>query len=97
VSSFVHICLFCQDYQIYLDGLEHTVEPGSESFTRHYGSTLHISSFTLLSGVVTAGYTAQGYRRFSDSLLQRPRSISCASDRLLLRDALTAGQCLLLI
>jgi hypothetical protein len=46
---------------------------------------------------VTVDYTAQGYGRFSDSLLQRPRFISCASDRLLLRDALTAEQCPLLI
>jgi hypothetical protein len=93
VSSFVHIYLFCLDFQIYLDGLEHTAEPGSESFTRHCGLIQHISSSTLPLEVVTVGYTAPGYGRFSDSLLQRLRSISCASDRLLLRDALTAGQC----
>jgi hypothetical protein len=96
VSSFVHIYLFCLVYQIFLDGLERTVGPGSESFTHHYGLTKHISSSILPSEVVTVGYTAPGYGRFSDSPLQRPRSISCASDRLLLRDALTVGQCLLL-
>jgi hypothetical protein len=96
VSSFVCIYLFCLDYQIFLDGLERTTGPRSESFTPHCGLTQHISSSTLPSEVVTADYIAPGYGRFSDSLLQRPRSISYASDRLLLQDALTAGQCPLL-
>jgi hypothetical protein len=97
VSSFVRICPFYLDYQIFLDGLEHTAGPGSESFTPHFGLTQHINSFTLLSEAVTVDYTAPGYGRFSDSLPQRQRFISCVLDRLLLRDALTVGQCPLLI
>jgi hypothetical protein len=93
VSSFVRIYPFYLDYQIFLDGLEHTAGPGSESFTPHFGLTQHISSYTLLSEVVTADSIAPGYGRFSDSLLQRQRFISYASDRLHLRDALMAGQC----
>jgi hypothetical protein len=69
VSSFVRICRFCLDYQIFLDGLEHTAGPRLESFTPHYGLTQHISLFTLLLEAVTADYTTPGYGRFSDSLL----------------------------
>jgi hypothetical protein len=70
VSSFVHICPFCLDYQIFLDGLEHTAGPGSESFIPHYGLTQHISSFIFLSEAVTTDYIAPEYERFSDFLLQ---------------------------
>jgi hypothetical protein len=93
VSRFVRIYPFYLDYQIFLDGLEHTAGPGSESFTPHCGLTQHISSYILLSEAVTTDSIAPGYGRFSDSLLQRQRFISCVSDRLLLRDALTARQC----
>jgi hypothetical protein len=82
VSSFVRICPFYLDCQIFLDGLEHTAGPRSESFTLHFGSTQHISLYTLHSEVVTTDSTAPGYGRFSDSLLQRQRFIKCASDRL---------------
>jgi hypothetical protein len=93
VSSFVRICPFYLDYQIFLDRLEHTVGPGSESSILHFGLTQHMSSFTLHSEAVTADYTAPGYGRSSDSQLQRRRYTSCVLDRLHLRDALMAGQC----
>jgi hypothetical protein len=93
VSSFVRICPFYLDYQIFLDGLEHTAGPGSESSTLHFGLTQHISLYTLHSEAVTADSTAPGYGRFSDSQLQRQRYISYVSDILHIRDALTVGQC----
>jgi hypothetical protein len=93
VSSFICIYLFYLDCQIFLDGLEHTAGPGSESSILHFGLTQHMSSFTLHSEAVTADYTALGYGRSLDSQLQRQRYTSCVLDRLHLRDALMAGQC----
>jgi hypothetical protein len=93
VSSFVRIYPFYLDYQIFLDGLEHTAGPRSESSILYFGLTQHMSSFTLHSEAVTADYIAPGYRRSSDSQLQRQRYTSCVLDRLHLRDALKTGLC----
>jgi hypothetical protein len=97
VSSFVRTCLFFRAYQIFLDGQEHTAALGSGSSILHFGLTRHMSSSTLYSEAMTAESIAPGYGRFLDSPLQRRRFTSCASVRLLHRDALTTVQCPLLI
>jgi hypothetical protein len=58
---------FYLDCQIFLDGLEHTAGPGSESSILHFGLTQHMSLYILLSEAVTADFTALGFERFSDS------------------------------
>jgi hypothetical protein len=65
---------------------------GSESSTRHFRLTRHMSLYTLHSKAVTADCIAPGYGRSSDSQLQRRRYTSCVLDRPHLPDVLIEGQ-----
>jgi hypothetical protein len=73
VSSSIHTCSFYLVCQTFWDGLELTGGLGSESSTPHFRLTLLMSLYTLHSQAVTIDYTALGYGRFSDPLLQRRR------------------------